>query len=122
MRNLKYGTADPYVNYAASKAANWFLAYQLAKRVHREGIVSVTQNPGNLKTGSWRNVPRALTVVLEKITLYDAQYGAYTELWAGISEEVGEVVGDVGATGRNGGYIFHGENGRRTRGRIWWSS
>jgi Dehydrogenases with different specificities (related to short-chain alcohol dehydrogenases) len=39
----KSGTNNAYINYATSKAANWMVADEA-------GIMSVVQNPGNLKT------------------------------------------------------------------------
>ena len=41
---------DQVKNYNNSKVGNWILASELAKRVGEFGILSVTQNPGNLKT------------------------------------------------------------------------
>ena len=74
-------------NYVNSKTGNWFLASSLATRVgaDKDGILSVTQNPGNLKTPLIRHMP-AIVGILASPLLYDARYGAYTELWAGLSE------------------------------------
>ena len=40
-----------------SKVGNWFLASELADQVHARGILSITQNPGNLKTSLLRHTP-----------------------------------------------------------------
>ena len=41
--------------YSASKAGNYFLASEFAKRyTERTGVISLTHNPGNLKTKVWR--------------------------------------------------------------------
>ncbi|KAI9672897.1 MAG: hypothetical protein M1829_004447 [Trizodia sp. TS-e1964] len=44
--------------YAQSKAGNLFLGAELALRVKDEGIISVSQNPGQLKTALQRHVGR----------------------------------------------------------------
>jgi len=84
-------------NYVNSKTGNWFLASQFGRRVSQDGIISLTQNPGNLKTNIMRNVPKWVTVIA-RLLMWDAQYGAYTELYAGLSSEI--TVED------NGGYII----------------
>ncbi|KAF2013823.1 putative steroid dehydrogenase [Aaosphaeria arxii CBS 175.79] len=74
-------------NYAISKAGNWFLASQLASQAADDGILSVTANPGNLKSNLTRHLPRVVTILAYPL-LYQPVYGAYTELWAGISSEL----------------------------------
>lgn len=81
-------STDQPRNYAMSKAGNWFLASELDKRVREAGIVSIAANPGNLRTTIWDNAPWYIQIGV-KIVLHDAKFGAYTELWAGMSEEVG---------------------------------
>ncbi|KAI4171117.1 MAG: hypothetical protein LQ343_004529 [Gyalolechia ehrenbergii] len=44
-------------NYLNSKTGNWFLASSLADQLGPKGILSVTQNPGNLRTGLLRHAP-----------------------------------------------------------------
>ena len=84
---------DQQKNYATSKTGNWFLANALAAQVGSKGVLSVTQNPGNLKTSLLRHAPWILGFVTAPL-LYSARMGAYTELWAGLSEELG--IGDGG--------------------------
>lgn len=74
-------------NYSNSKTGNWFLASALADQVGSNGILSVTQNPGNLKTGLLRHTPWILGFVTSPL-LYPAKMGAYTELWAGLSGDL----------------------------------
>jgi NAD(P)-dependent dehydrogenase (short-subunit alcohol dehydrogenase family) len=69
--------------YTTSKTGNWFLASELARQVGQQGILSVTQNPGNLKTNLLRHA--TWMFVLSWPLLYDAKFGAYTELYAGLS-------------------------------------
>ena len=79
---------DQQANYTTSKTGNWFLARALAAQVGSKGILSVTQNPGNLKTSLLRHAPWILGFVTAPL-LYSAKMGAYTELWAGLSEDLG---------------------------------
>jgi NAD(P)-dependent dehydrogenase (short-subunit alcohol dehydrogenase family) len=79
---------DQQKNYLTTKIGNWFLASALAAQVGSEGILSVTQNPGNLKTSLLRHAPWILGFVSAPL-LYSAKMGAYTELWSGLSEELG---------------------------------
>ncbi|RYP44121.1 hypothetical protein DL768_009389 [Monosporascus sp. mg162] len=84
-------------DYAASKAGNWFLAVEGAKRWGSDGIISVCENPGNLYTGFYDREPWLLMLFLKRFVLYETRYGAYTMLFAGLSPEVGN---------HNGAYIW----------------
>jgi NAD(P)-dependent dehydrogenase (short-subunit alcohol dehydrogenase family) len=77
---------DKARNYSASKAGNWILASEFDKRIRKDGIVCVVQNPGSLKTKGWDAVPvmKALFTPL----LQEPKMGAYTELWCGLSQDV----------------------------------
>ncbi|KAI1214875.1 NAD(P)-binding protein [Annulohypoxylon truncatum] len=86
------------LDYAASKAGNWFLAAEGARRWGADGIMSVCQNPGNLYTSFYDNEPWLLVLFLKTFILYETRYGAYTMLFAGLSPLVGE--------GGNGAYIW----------------
>ena len=74
-------------NYSASKAGNWFLASEFDKRVHVDGVICVSQNPGTLKTKGWDRAPTVMKILMKPL-MYEAKMGAYTELWAGLSPEV----------------------------------
>ena len=74
-------------NYAVSKVGNWFLASEFARRFSHAGIVSITQNPGNLQTPLWRYTNKWVLWLVSGL-LHEAKLGAYTELWAGLSPEV----------------------------------
>ncbi|KAL8735461.1 MAG: hypothetical protein Q9181_002804 [Wetmoreana brouardii] len=78
---------DPVRNYAASKAGNWFLAAEWARRFADDDILSLTQNPGSLSTDIWRHTSRWLRALVSPL-LYKPIYGAYTEAWAGLSPVV----------------------------------
>ncbi|KAL8714009.1 MAG: hypothetical protein Q9220_002155 [cf. Caloplaca sp. 1 TL-2023] len=73
--------------YVNSKLGNWYLAAALAEQVGPEGPLSVTQNPGNLQTALLRHMPWILGYVIAPL-LYQPRMGAYTELWAGLSNDL----------------------------------
>jgi NAD(P)-dependent dehydrogenase (short-subunit alcohol dehydrogenase family) len=83
-------------NYVVSKTGNWFLASEFAHELGKDGIISIAHNPGSLNTDIFRNLPWMR--LLGRPILYEAKYGAYTELWAGLSEKVGMA--------DNGGYVI----------------
>lgn len=72
-------------NYTISKAGTWMLGREFARRYGGEGIVSVVQNPGNLRNEGWRRSGGVAVVV--KWVLYEPRFGAYTELFAGLGLE-----------------------------------
>lgn len=85
--HLESPPVNNFNNYALSKCANWYLASELARRVKRDGIVSIVQNPGNLKTAVWDPAPWLVRKAMT-ITMHPPVYGAYTNLWAGVSDNV----------------------------------
>ncbi|KAH8908084.1 NAD(P)-binding protein [Coniochaeta sp. PMI_546] len=78
--------------YAITKTGNWFLSSELGRELAPKGILSLAQSPGNMDTPLlkdlewWRSWARLL--------LHPPKLGAYTELYAGLSDEVG--MEDVG--------------------------
>jgi len=78
-----------FTKYARSKAGNVLHGAEFARRTKSEGIISVSLNPGNLKSELQRHVPWWQMMIL-KWMLYEPIYGAYTELFAGLSLEVKE--------------------------------
>ena len=85
--SLATPTTDQAYYYAVSKAGNWLLASEFARRYGPDGIVSVTQNPGQLSTAIWEGTPKVIRKIMS-LTLHPALYGAYTALWCGVSSEV----------------------------------
>lgn len=74
--------------YGISKTGNWFLASELARRhVKEHHVLSLTQNPGGLKTNILRNGHWILPWLVAPL-IYPAIYGAYTELYCGLSSEL----------------------------------
>lgn len=80
-------TSDQNYTYTISKAGNWLLASEFARRVESDGIISITQNPGNLNTNLLAGLPKVMKMLVKPL-LYPAKMGAYTNLWAGLSPEV----------------------------------
>jgi len=76
------------VKYAQSKAGNILIASEYARRHKEDGIISMSLNPGNLKSGLQRHTGKVVGA-LNHFILHDAIYGAYTELYAGLSPDVG---------------------------------
>ena len=87
MADLTRVSEDQQKNYAISKTGNWFLASELARETAPYNILSITQNPGNLRTNLLRHAPK-LMVVASYPLLHNARKGAYTELWAGLSPQL----------------------------------
>jgi retinol dehydrogenase-12 len=83
--------------YGQSKAANCLIAAEFATRYGRDGIISVSWNPGNLKSELQRHSNTLPERIINKMLLYPAIYGAYTELYAGWSHGV--------TASQNGAYV-----------------
>ena len=96
LRDLDSPPQDKTKNYVTSKTGNWFLASELARESSGLGIISVTQNPGSLKTNLLRHAGSFMRIAASPL-LYDAKLGAYTELWAGLSPDI--------TVKQNGSYI-----------------
>ncbi|KAI1449279.1 putative steroid dehydrogenase [Annulohypoxylon stygium] len=73
--------------YSSSKAANWFLASEFARRTSQTGVVHISGNPGNYLTNIWRHTPSLLFYVLWPI-LRNPVHGAETYLWMASSDSV----------------------------------
>ncbi|KAJ5634028.1 Short-chain dehydrogenase/reductase SDR [Penicillium herquei] len=95
--HLENGTTDRTRNYAVSKTGNWFLGREYAERHGSEGIISVAQNPGNLRSGAYDGIPSYLMLFVKPV-LQEVKLGAYTELFAGLSPEI--------SLDNNGAYVI----------------
>ncbi|KAI0480980.1 hypothetical protein GGR56DRAFT_628401 [Xylariaceae sp. FL0804] len=89
MDNLDYKKKDLFYpqKYGVSKAGNYYHSTEYARRHCDDGIVSLSLNPGNLKTELDRHLSFP-ELILRKLTTYTPEHGAYTELFAGLSDEV----------------------------------
>jgi retinol dehydrogenase-12 len=84
--------------YAQSKAGNVILASETAARYGQDNIVSVSLNPGHLRTALQRHWNPYLVSIINATLTYEPRYGALTELFAGFSEQLG--------TQNNGKYLI----------------
>ncbi|KAI0018959.1 hypothetical protein F4780DRAFT_748572 [Xylariomycetidae sp. FL0641] len=73
--------------YGVSKAGNYYQSAEFARRHRDDGIISVALNPGNLKSELDRSA-NCLQMIFRYATTYPTINGAYTELFAGVSEDV----------------------------------
>lgn len=79
---------NPRTDYGQSKAANVLLSREYAKRHAGKNVISAAFNPGNLQTELQRHTPFLADFFGKRLLYHKAIYGAYTELWAGWSEDV----------------------------------
>ncbi|RFU25349.1 hypothetical protein B7463_g10988, partial [Scytalidium lignicola] len=94
---LDQGYPDLTKNYAISKVGNWMIGREFAKRYEKDNIISVIQNPGNLKTNMYAGVP-AVGQFFINMLLSDPIYGAYTNLYAAFSLDI--------SLANNGAYVI----------------
>lgn len=88
-------------NYGQTKVGNVFFAAKFQERLREHNIVSVSFNPGNLRTELQRH-SEGLMARLSDSMLHPAIFGAYTELYSGWSPEVGQDTLYVMPWGRQG--------------------
>ncbi|OOF91812.1 hypothetical protein ASPCADRAFT_176360 [Aspergillus carbonarius ITEM 5010] len=96
-------------NYAVSKVGNWFLAARMAKPLGEKGVISITQNPGNIYTPIYDLAPR-LSVWMSKPIFYTPQEGVrwgavWDSIWEMASRSEGGFAGcdEEGGNGGGGG-------------------
>ncbi|KAI9150073.1 Short-chain dehydrogenase/reductase [Paramyrothecium foliicola] len=75
-------------NYAQTKVGNAFLARECAKSTAQTGVVHVAFNPGNIRTELQRHWTGIDHWITDNFILYEATYGAYTELFAILTPEL----------------------------------
>ncbi|KAH8201330.1 hypothetical protein TruAng_004498 [Truncatella angustata] len=92
--NLDYSKDDGvYMNklggkYGVSKAGNYYHATEYAKRHREDGVISIALNPGNLASDLDRHIYLVQKLLLKWLITYPPIHGAYTELFAGISDQL----------------------------------
>ncbi|KAK9323809.1 hypothetical protein V1517DRAFT_87373 [Lipomyces orientalis] len=77
---------DPWMTYGQSKVGDVLCAFEYAQQVSAKGIVSLSLNPGNLKTNLQRHAGSIMR--LFSFMLFPARLGALTELYAGFAPEL----------------------------------
>ncbi|KAI1078777.1 retinol dehydrogenase 12 [Whalleya microplaca] len=87
MDNLDYQIKrNQWIKYGISKAANTLYSAECARRYGQDGIISISLDPGVLKTELLRNTGWLRLAV--KLIEHDPIYGAYTELFGAFSPEL----------------------------------
>jgi hypothetical protein len=101
MDNLDYHKkTSNFARYGISKAGNYLQGAEFARRYRDDGIVSIPLNPGNLDSDLWRTQGAIMSTLLKSFVLHPVIYGAYTQLFAGLSPEVTMArTGDWGESG-----------------------
>ncbi|RDW81912.1 hypothetical protein BP6252_03024 [Coleophoma cylindrospora] len=77
----------PMENYMRTKVGNAWLAAEFAERVGEAGIMSVSVHPGLMRTDLQRSMPWIVRRVMG-LVFKPAVYGAFSELYAGLSPEL----------------------------------
>ncbi|KAI1880269.1 hypothetical protein JX265_001890 [Neoarthrinium moseri] len=90
--NLDYSKNDGIYmqiagKYAVSKSGNWYHSTEFARRHRKDGVISVALNPGNLDSDLSRH-HSTTAAIFKPLICYAPVYGAYTELFAGVSDQV----------------------------------
>lgn len=86
----------PLERYGISKAGAWLHGAEFARRHAGDGIVSVPCNPGHLRSDLYRESGWLFKAAISPV-LYPPVFGAYTELFCGLSPAI--TVGDSGKWG-----------------------
>ncbi|KAI5923972.1 NAD(P)-binding protein [Camillea tinctor] len=86
--NDKYENRGSLPVYCLSKLGGYYYAAEYAARHKKDGVVSVSLNPGNLDSEFWREQSSITTCILRKTVLYPPKMGAYTVIFAALSPEV----------------------------------
>jgi len=85
-------------NYAQSKVGNVYLASEFARLYGGDGILSVSWNPGNLRTDLLRHSGAIQKAMTDALWLFPALFGGYTELYAACSPDI--------TAGQNGCFVM----------------
>ncbi|KAI0573584.1 retinol dehydrogenase 12 [Pyrenophora tritici-repentis] len=94
MDNLDYSKKyndKPMAKYGISKGGNVLHAIEFQRRYGAEGVISVSLHPGILKTEITRDTPKLRLAILNFFVgwmVHEMVFGAYTELYAGLSPDV----------------------------------
>ncbi|KAI0776357.1 NAD(P)-binding protein [Irpex lacteus] len=73
--------------YSQSKFANAVVAREFARRYGDQGIISISVNPGNIKSELQRNMTKLQHFFVDTLLLYPTPMGALTQLYAGTMPE-----------------------------------
>ncbi|KUJ17225.1 NAD(P)-binding protein [Mollisia scopiformis] len=88
MTKLDGNDKSVFKYYGLSKGGNILHNKEFARRFGGEGVISVALNPGNLKTPLYRTAGSLQNKFLNFFILHEPIFGAYTELFGGLSSEI----------------------------------
>ncbi|KAK7426292.1 short-chain alcohol dehydrogenase [Neonectria magnoliae] len=77
----------PFENYMMTKGGNVLLAHETSTRLGSHGVLSVSVNPGLMKTELQRHMPKPASFVMG-LLFKSAKFGAYSELFGLSSPEI----------------------------------
>ncbi len=89
---------SPLERYGVTKAGNWLHGVEFAKRYEADGVISVPCNPGHLRSDLYRDGGCLFKAVLNTLVLFPPIYGAYTEIYSGLSPTI--AMKDTGKWGK----------------------
>ncbi|KIJ18178.1 hypothetical protein PAXINDRAFT_9260 [Paxillus involutus ATCC 200175] len=84
---------NPYRLYGQSKTGNIVFSAELHRRYRDQGIISISLNPGGIKTELQRHRSALAQRLNSMILLWDISYGPLTQLYAGTSPEAATMSG-----------------------------
>lgn len=88
MDNLDYHKNESaQYKYGVSKAGSYLYSVEFAKRYKDTGVISLALNPGNLRSDLGRHLGFLYKKTLGLVQ-YPTIFGAYTQLFAGLSPKV----------------------------------
>lgn len=74
--------------YTMSKAGEWLLSREFAKRYGSDGIISVATNPGNVDTDMYKEGQAAFVLFLKLTMLHKPVLAGYSLLYSGLSPDI----------------------------------
>lgn len=95
---------SPLERYGLSKAGNWLHGVEFATRYKAEGVISIPCNPGHLASDLYRESGRLFKFALKVLALFPPIYGAYVELFSGLSSTL--TLNQSGQYGELNLYLF----------------
>ncbi|KAK9316247.1 hypothetical protein V1522DRAFT_391824 [Lipomyces starkeyi] len=121
--NFEKTKGSMFLKYAQSKAGDIILGYEMAKRIRGTGVLSLSLNPGHLKSNLFRSRP-PWHQKLSALFSFDPRLGALTEIFAGFSPNInlahnGGYFVPWGRFGTPRGSIQEGLEKRDTGKRLW---
>lgn len=106
MDNLDYHIRKPALSkYPISKAGNYLHGAEYARWHRADGVVSVSVNPGNLASDLYRDQPFLFRLASKSFT-YPSLFGAYTELFAGVSQDINLNESGGWSTIHDGNFVY----------------